>query len=492
MLPPLIQRQQHKTRSRERGFTLALVAGAMVAMLGMAALSIDIGTLYQAKAEAQRAADAAALAAARVISVSGITSDPSSGGSDGSWGDICGGAGSPATLTATSVAQQNLIAGAAAATVNVTYGAGSAGGSNANCALLGNASTFGINPIVTVYVQRANLPIFFAKVFSLFPGVNYSGTGVSATATAEVFNPSNSGNGAAVPVPVQPRCVKPWIIPNTNSSGTNKLVAYPSGKIFNEGISELTGGVVGQQIVLNADCNAASPSTSCMSAAFPPPKNPPVWNATVTSGITTTLVYYVPALISGAPNAVPSCAAATNPFQEAIAGCDQNTVYTCGTAATIPTSTRADFTENPIYPSVLAGDTAAAAQCLINQANGQDSLTGWSLTTSPNFPFQIQAGAGNPLVTAGIVASNEIVTTSNSVVTLPIAEYYAAALNTAVTQPNVTIVGFAQVFITDVDGTGNVNGIVLNISGCGDSVPSTAVPVYGTSPVPIRLITPPS
>ena len=46
---------------------MALVAMTMVAIISLAALSIDIGTLYEAKAEAQRAADAAALTAARMI-----------------------------------------------------------------------------------------------------------------------------------------------------------------------------------------------------------------------------------------------------------------------------------------------------------------------------------------------------------------------------------------------------------------------------------------
>ena len=82
MLPPFIRRPRKKRlpkndpRSKERGVTIALVAMAMVGIIAMAALSIDIGTLYQAKAEAQRAADAAALTAARVISISGITGDP--------------------------------------------------------------------------------------------------------------------------------------------------------------------------------------------------------------------------------------------------------------------------------------------------------------------------------------------------------------------------------------------------------------------------------
>ena len=77
MLPPLIRRPRRNSepRSKERGVTMALVAITMVAIISMAALSIDIGTLYEAKAEAQRAADAAALTAARIISLSGITGD---------------------------------------------------------------------------------------------------------------------------------------------------------------------------------------------------------------------------------------------------------------------------------------------------------------------------------------------------------------------------------------------------------------------------------
>lgn len=48
----------------ERGGTLALYTVAMVGMMGMAALAIDLGMLRKARAEAQRGADAAALAGA--------------------------------------------------------------------------------------------------------------------------------------------------------------------------------------------------------------------------------------------------------------------------------------------------------------------------------------------------------------------------------------------------------------------------------------------
>ena len=48
----------------DRGATIVLVALMLAALLGIAALAIDVGMLYNARAEAQRAADAAALAGA--------------------------------------------------------------------------------------------------------------------------------------------------------------------------------------------------------------------------------------------------------------------------------------------------------------------------------------------------------------------------------------------------------------------------------------------
>ena len=48
----------------ERGVTLALMAVTVFLMLGMAAIAIDYGMIKSAKAEAQRAMDAAALAGA--------------------------------------------------------------------------------------------------------------------------------------------------------------------------------------------------------------------------------------------------------------------------------------------------------------------------------------------------------------------------------------------------------------------------------------------
>ena len=59
------KRAKFVTHSREHGQTIVLVALTIVTLLAMAALAIDVVTLYVAKGEVQRAADAAALVAAK-------------------------------------------------------------------------------------------------------------------------------------------------------------------------------------------------------------------------------------------------------------------------------------------------------------------------------------------------------------------------------------------------------------------------------------------
>ena len=63
----------HSGKPSERGQTIILVAISLVSLLAMAALAIDVVTLYVARGEIQRAADAAALAGAHAIADSGAT-----------------------------------------------------------------------------------------------------------------------------------------------------------------------------------------------------------------------------------------------------------------------------------------------------------------------------------------------------------------------------------------------------------------------------------
>jgi hypothetical protein len=469
MLPPLIRRPRKsaQVRSRERGFTMALVAGSFVAIIAMAALSIDVGTLYQAKAEAQRAADAAALAGARTISISEITGDPTNGATDGSWGAICGGDTSPATLAAKNAAQQNFISGVAAPTIHVYYGAGSTAATQVDCRNAG--PNFGVNPIVTVTVQSANLPIFFARIFSLF-GSNFSATTVGAKASAEVYNPSQSGPLASGMIPVQPRCVKPLIVANNDPLNGGPMVDA-AGAINTAGIYQINGGLIGETFAIRADCVDPSTATNCNPGSNML-DNPPRWNAPYLD--------YIPAYVNANSSAVTACSSA-NVFQQAIGGCDQTTVYSCG----VPLATQADMTINP---GGGTGDTSTAAQCLIHQSTGRDSLVGGA---TPSFPFQIQAGAGNPLATTNLVNTNDIITSSSSIVTLPIGYFSSTGLVIGQNQPFVTVAGFLQVFVQSVDpATGNLTVTVLNVAGCGNQGTSN-LPVFGTSPVPVRLITSP-
>src|SRR5947209_8911378 len=238
MKKPLILKS--RVRQGELGITIALVALAMVAIIGMAVLSIDLVTLYLAREEAQRSADAAALAAARVLSISGITGDPDN--STTHWSAICGPNGA-AKHAAQALAAENAVGSQTSPTVTVTYSAGTdgtVGTATSDCTTLAT-SAFGVNPMVTVQLTQAGLPNFFSRFWGASPN------SVTVSATAEAFNPSGSAGGnetTGTITPVQPRCVKPWVIPNLDPQdpancppNCAKFVAPATGAIQRPGIS---------------------------------------------------------------------------------------------------------------------------------------------------------------------------------------------------------------------------------------------------------------
>jgi len=459
MLYPLIERPRRgpAPRSRERGVTLALVALAMFGVIAMAALSIDVGTLYQANAEAQRSADAAALAGARVLSMSGMTGDPTN--SSGLWGTAC----ATAQDAATAVAKQNLVGGTApAATVTFLATDGT------NCASQGGA--FGVNPEVTVKVIQATLPTFFARIFGR------TGSSVSASATAEAFNPSASQavTGSDL-IPVQPRCVKPWIIPNKNPiAGRPRFVSAVDGTIQGAGIiTNGTGigpGIIGQTLTLKADCSTTA--ALCDGTG-------PGWNTDPTISAAGTL-RYVPGQVLGTPVAVPTCANG-NSYQQAVGGCDQTSPYQCGVqTGNSANTTFVNLNENPIVSS----DTSTAVQCLIYQSSGAPDFLNTNV-----YPYEIQAGFGNPLGVNG-----KVITSSNSIVTLPIYDIDGPTGSILTPDPSnqvpVNIVGFLQVFLGPSGGSDLQPITILNVAGCGNGINTivSSQPETGTSPVPVRLI----
>jgi hypothetical protein len=482
---------------------LALVAAAILGIVAMAGLSIDVGTLYQASAEAQRAADAAALAAARVLSSTGLTGDPTN--SAGTWSTVC----ANATQVAQTVAIQNTVGGSVllASAVSVTYSAGSAVSAGVtDCSTLGFG--FGVNPVVTVDVTQSNLPTYFSRIWGR------TGRSVSATAMAEVFNPSNSNSysGGDV-VPVQPRCVKPWLVPNfdplnstpevtppnycstAGNPACNPLVTTANGSIFTPGILANGSGVIGETFWLMPDCNFNP--TPCVLRSTPPQANYP--KAGKIHVPFQPSLEYLPGQVpssSSAFTAIPACSTSAA-YAQAIAGCDQSTQYQCGQLL----QNAVDLSENPAQ-----ADTANGAQCLIHQGtseggyswvpplSGQDALQPVGTAPPPSYPFQIQVGSSNPLLGVAGVGGTDVITSSTSIVSLPIYDSTAVTAFTAGGTTSVTVIGFLQVFINSVNAYGNLNVTVMNVSGCGNGQGGTTVstnPLFGTSPVPIRLITPP-
>lgn len=510
MKKPLIQRSS--APPRERGVTMIFVAVAMIAIIAMAALSIDVLTLYLAKLEAQRSADAAALAAAKIIALSGITGDPAN--STSNWVAICGGNTSSATQAAQAVAQQNAVGGTAPTTTTVTYSAGtgtsSIGAGVADCSTLANSTAFGVNPIVTVLIKRDSLPNFFSRIWG------NAGTNITASASAEAFNPSYSGNegnqNSSGPLtPVQPRCVKPWVVANrdplspapsgpnycdqTGQLPCNKIVDLQTGSIKHQGISTGGGittnsGIIGETFWLVADCKhdpnnctlratslVANYTNSLYAANMEAPPN----------------LLFLPGQVTTTPIAVPPSCSSGGAYETAIVGCDLPTNYSCGVppSANPPVPNAVDLSNNPNPANV------DAAQCLIYQGNtgdttsssGQDYFA--TLGAPAAYPFQILAGSGTPLGKVGL--SGGVVSVSPSIVSLPIYDDTDASVTlTSGMTSNVTFVGFLQVFINAFDSKGNLNVTVLNVAGCSNgSLNPVGNSLISNSPLPVRLITPP-
>jgi Flp pilus assembly protein TadG len=159
-----------QTRLRDdRGMTLVMVATGMLAFLSATALAVDVGMFMVARTEAQRAADAGALAGAVAL-----------------------GYNDPNDFSATGPAVRNAIAAATAADNRVI---------NQQASVLPEDVTFPTPTQIRVRVQRSSmrgnpLTTFFAPIF----GINTVNLG--AEATAEV-SPANAMT-----------CVKPFTVPD--------------------------------------------------------------------------------------------------------------------------------------------------------------------------------------------------------------------------------------------------------------------------------------
>src|SRR5712692_608660 len=221
---------------REQGQTIVLVALALVTLLAMAALAIDVVTLYVARSEMQRAADAAALAGAKAFVDSGVTSDPTNLALQTLAANM-------ATAGINAILQQNKIAGVAPLLVGTptpNWGTLPPGG----------------NPQITVTLQRTDLPTFFARIWGSRLAT------VTASATAEAYNPSNWQTSTGISVAA--KCVKPLLIPNRDPASGLQFVDPASG-------APIAPGVVGEgPFTLSDGCPPGS-ATCGPPVVLPPP-----------------------------------------------------------------------------------------------------------------------------------------------------------------------------------------------------------------------------
>jgi Putative Flp pilus-assembly TadE/G-like len=319
-------------------------------------LAIDVVTLYVARSEMQRAADAAALAAARTFVDSGVTSDPTNTTRQTS-------ATTMATATINSIIQQNKVGGVQPNLVGTPTPDFSRNGS----------------PQITVTLQRTDLPMFFARIWG-----SRSMT-VTASATAEAYNASSSQNSTGSYVPIQPKCVKPLLLANSHN--------LPAGSVqfIDPNTGAATPGLIGQPLtfVISPACTH-TPPPACVLPLSPPTDS------------------FVPALITNPNpnNLCPSCQGASD-YEQSIECCDFNP-YSCG-ANTTNSKVKVDVM---IARHTMRTETNNGVSCLITQSGPQPDTINVSDLQAGTGPAQITAQSG-PLV-------GNLVTTSPSIATLPV------------------------------------------------------------------------
>ncbi len=434
-------------RSSERGVSILIVSVAMIFVLGMAGLGVDLASLYVGRSQAQRAADAAALAGAQALVTQGCTSDTGS--------TISTACQAIARQRAEAVGSNNTVAG-----VNPTI--------NDSDVTFPSISTN--DPQIQVVVARDTahsnpMPTFFVKIFGI------TSANVSATAKAEAFNPSGSSANVGA------QCLKPWLLPNCDqaratssgnpncSAGGSSYYDYfinpTTGDIQNPGIAPT--GVQGEQIIIkpgDPSGGVAAPSK--------------FWPVFLPAGSVAT---DCPSCASGSGGGGTASGAL---YRQNIECCNHNTIV-CGT--------------NTIQPITgnMVGPTEQGVNCLIHQSGTKSNPTG--MDTFDPTSWTITAGSGNPYGLTGPI------TTSDSIVTIPV--YDGSDLcpgNSCPSSVTVTIIGFIQLFVEYEDGSnnGNVYAYVMNVSSCANGVGSGSgggtggtggtISTGGSSPIPVRLI----
>jgi hypothetical protein len=447
-------------RKNERGITIVLVAFSLFSLLGLAALAIDVSTLYVAHGEAQRAADAAALAGARMFASSGYTSVSSPAPGTPAAADVCQtsatpGAAAAANRQAEAVAAQNLVAGQPAAVQSITCFFASAPA----------------NPQIAVTVQRTGLPTFFGRIWG------GAANSVTATAVAEAYNPSGST------APIQVQGVKPWLIPNCDPTNGGPGDCAAGGRFVDNttGAIQNNGSFVGKTITLTHVAGAAAPD-----ASVTVPRGLDYYRANVPMN--------PPAPVCPSTSAVSCAQVGSDDYHDNIA-CASTYQFSCGQivgagqAVTLQTG-----------GGGFGVKTNEGMQCLIHARNqgpslDQDQLLANGGAPNGSAPITISGGNFNPNPLLQGVTS---ISRSDSIVTIPI--YHQAAgpnLCPGGCTQTATIVGFLQLGITQnvpnpnppgAPADGKIEGVIMNVAGCNSGAGNPAVSGGGVSSIPVRLI----
>jgi Flp pilus assembly protein TadG len=460
----LLFRGRRRVHRRERGATLLLAALSMFMILAVAGLAIDLAALYVGRSEAQRAADAAALAGAKVFVSSGFTSG----------------------LVSQAVVQ-TLAAQQAAAVGNMNRVGGlnpaiASTGFSASCPPAADGDgcfdfAHSNDPRITVVVQRTaargdGMPTFFMRLFGI------QTVDVSAEATAEAYNPSG-GSGPGVGA----ACVKPWLMPNCDPHHTvavgdprgnpkcpvtGGLAAYyvdPTTRNIVYPGPTSSGGAIGELVVIKP----GSPSAAAAPSQFYPVFLPPEPN--------------------GFPAQCPSCGAYPGG-----SGPNSGALYRANIACCNLTPVVGGQTQIQPITGDMTGPTALGVDCLINENYG----AGMDVLDTSVYPFRILAGSNNPLVLSHTIAANAPISSSDSIVTAPI--YDGTTLCPGGSCPStetVNVLGLMQLFVKDeTSPQGTVEAYILNISGTPGSAgaggsggsSSGTITTGDASPIPVRLI----
>lgn len=424
----MYSKSARRLRKSERGVTLLITAVGMVSVLAITVLALDVVALYVAKDQAQATADAAALAGAQALAISGTTSAPSSV----PLSTVCNGGSGQADLWAQAVVAHSPIAGGFATATT-------------SC-----SAPTDTNPRIQVTVTRTGLPRFFARTGG--------GLSASATAVAEAYNPSFDLNPGP---PIRIRGLKPWLIFNCNTCASGP--AY-----FTSTYAVANGGTfIGQPVTLTL-------MVSSTPLGPPPAPSPPANTAQF-------FALDLPAPLSCPSNGAISCGqmgtGPTGIFYHDNIACSGS--FRFGNNQSVPMPGAQVDTRSL---GNLQARTSAGVQCLIHAAGG--GLGQGQDTFTTGLPVTITGGSNNP--DPGL--RGVIIHRSDSVVTAPVFNCPTAGACDGTGAMQLQIVGFLQLAIQDVTGGGNIDAVILNAAGTDPASTGTPVSGAGPSPVPVRLI----